>query len=160
MAEGLVALNIHSADAAITATIQILDRLNELAEGAVTEVLVAEQVAGGLDLLVGSVEDPEIGLAIVIGLGGTHAELISDVAYLIPPFTLDEVEAALRRLRNSQMVNNYLSNITDGHHLVATAVQRFSYFVAQHRDRFTSVEINPLRVTTDGRVVMLDTLFT
>lgn len=160
MAEGLVALDLDTTEGVRTATEQILRRLSELTNGVDSEVLVAEQVTDGLDLLIGSVEDPEIGLAIVIGLGGTHAELVSDVTYLIPPFTTDDVIVALGQLRNSRMVSDFLSNVTDGQLLVAASAQRFGDFVAQYRDRFTSVEINPLRVTPNGRVVMLDTLIT
>lgn len=160
MAEGLVALDIGTTEGVRTATERILRRLSELTNGVDTEVLVAEQVADGLDLLIGSVEDPEIGLAIVIGIGGTHAELVADVAYLIPPFTDDDVVTALGRLRNAHVVNDFLSNTTDGHFVVARAVQLFVDFVIRNRDRVTSVEINPLRVTADGRAVVLDTLMT
>lgn len=160
MAEGLVALDIGTTEGVRTATERILRRLSELTNGVDTEVLVAEQVADGLDLLIGSVEDPEIGLAIVIGIGGTHAELVADVAYLIPPFTDDDVVTALGRLRNAHVVNDFLSNTTDGHFVVARAVQQFVDFVIRNRDRLTSVEINPLRVTADGRAVVLDTLMT
>lgn len=160
MAEGLVALDIHDVDAARSAAERILDRLHELSDGVDTDVLVAEQVADGLDLLVGSVEDPEIGLAIVVGLGGTYAELLSDVAYLIPPFATVDVTAALRRLRNGAKVTEFLSSVPNGDAIVAAAVRNFADFVIAHRDRFTSVEINPLRVTPDGRVVVLDTLIT
>ena len=160
MAEGLVALDIGTAEGATAAAERILRRLNELSNGADTDVLVAEQVGDGLDLLIGSVEDPEIGLAIVIGIGGTHAELVSDVAYLIPPFTADDVGAALGRLRNANVVNDFLSGVNDGHRLVATAASGFADFVIRNRERFTSVEINPLRITADGRAVVLDTLIT
>ena len=160
MAEGLVALDVTSPDAARVAAERILHRLDVLSDGTESELLVSEQVADGLDLLVGSVEDPEIGVAIVVGLGGTHAELISDVAHLIPPFSDTDVVAALGRLRNQRVVDDFLSRIDGGHRQVATAVLRFTDFVVQNRDRFTSVEVNPLRVTADGRVVMLDTLVT
>lgn len=160
MAEGLVALDIGTADGVSTATERILRRLSELSDGVDTEVLVAERVGDGLDLLIGSVEDPEIGLAVVIGIGGTHAELVADVAYLIPPFTADDVVAALQRLRNANVVEDFLSGVTDGHRLVATAASRFADFVIRNRERFTSVEINPLRITADGRAVVLDTLIT
>ena len=160
MAEGLVALDLATPETTRTAAERVLSRLHELSNGTENELLVSEQVADGLDLLVGSVEDPEIGLAIVIGLGGTQAELISDVAHLIPPFSDADVVTALRRLRNQRVVDDFLSRVDGGHRHVATAVRHFTDFVVQNRDRFTSAEINPLRVTTDGRVVMLDTLVT
>lgn len=160
MAEGLVALDIVTAEGVSTATERILRRLNELSNGVDTEVLVAERVGDGLDLLIGSVEDPEIGLAIVIGIGGTFAELVADVAYLIPPFTDDDVAVALQRLRNGKAVGDFLSGVSDGHHIVASAVRQFADFVIRNRERFTSVEINPLRITGDGRAVVLDTLIT
>jgi len=159
MSEGLVALDLYEGGQVRTASKRVLTRLHQLDESS-PSLLVAEQLGDGLDLLVGSVEDPEVGLAIVVGIGGTHAELVSDVCYLIPPFSDSDVRSALSGLRNHGFVATFLAQVEGGDSSLLDALHGFSRFVTDNRDRFRSVEINPLRIMRDGRAVVLDTLAT
>ena len=43
-------------------------------------VVVAEQVSGGVEVLVGAVRDPDYGATVVVGIGGGLAEQLDLVA--------------------------------------------------------------------------------
>ena len=158
--EALVALGCDSTESVRLATIRILERLRKISPDTVPEVLVAEQIPEGLDLLLGSVEDPEVGLAIVLGLGGDKAELIADFTYLVPPLTDELVMKAIRRLRNHQYVIRYLSESSAASAGLMAAIHAFTHYVTSHRNSINSAEINPLRVLSNGQVVMLDSVIT
>ncbi len=54
-------------------------------------VLVAEQVSGEVELVIGALRDPEMGPLVMFGSGGVALELYRDVAFAAP--TLDETSA-------------------------------------------------------------------
>ena len=62
-------------------------------------VLVAQQVHGELELLVGGSRDGQFGPVVTIGLGGVTAEIDPDMVSLLAPVEPGELERAIRRLR-------------------------------------------------------------
>lgn len=62
------------------------------------EVVVAEQVAAGAEVLVGWTRDPAFGARLTLGAGGIWAETACDAVTLTPPFTPSYVRRELSRL--------------------------------------------------------------
>ena len=59
--------------------------------------LVERQVSGAVaELIVGLHRDPQFGLVMVVGMGGTLVELVEDAATLLLPTDRAGVAAALR----------------------------------------------------------------
>ena len=54
---------------------------------AVEGMLVAQQILGGTELILGIKRDPEVGPVILLGFGGVLAELLDDVVTAVPPST-------------------------------------------------------------------------
>lgn len=79
----------------------------ELAAAGDGTVLVAEQIRGDLELIVGGVRDPQFGPLVSIGLGGVTAEILGDVAFMLAPPEPGEVAAAIRRLRGAALFDGY-----------------------------------------------------
>jgi acyl-CoA synthetase (NDP forming) len=97
-AAGLLALDIRSA-AEVRETDRML-RDRAAANGWVLDgIYVQHMVRGGRELLVSAFRDPDFGVFVSVGAGGTMTELIDDVVLAQAP--LDERRAlhALRRLR-------------------------------------------------------------
>ena len=49
-------------------------------------VLVTEMMPPGIDMILGARQDPQFGPVVVVGFGGTFAEVLKDVSFLLPPF--------------------------------------------------------------------------
>ncbi len=68
-------------------------------------VLVEEMIDGVVaEVLVGIVHDPVVGPAVIVGSGGSLTEELADACALLPPFTPDQVETALRSLRIARRI--------------------------------------------------------
>ena len=61
--------------------------------------LVLQQQVSGLEILVGARRDPQLGAAVVVGMGGTATELHQDVVTVMAPVTPEQALRALRGLR-------------------------------------------------------------
>jgi acetyl coenzyme A synthetase (ADP forming)-like protein len=69
--------------------------------------LVQEMVRDGLEMLVGVNHDPTFGPILLVGMGGTLVELLSDVAVRIHPLTDADVEDMLASLRAGPLLYGY-----------------------------------------------------
>jgi acyl-CoA synthetase (NDP forming) len=71
------------------------EAVREAAERIGAPLLIQPLVRGGVELLVGAVQDPMFGPLIAVGPGGTLAELIGDAAFRLAPLTdIDAQELA------------------------------------------------------------------
>src|SRR5262249_57199747 len=82
-------------------------------------MLGAEQVRGGLELVLGLHRDPEVGLIVMAGTGGVLLELIKDVAFCAPPVSRDKARDMLRRTRAWRLLEGYRGSSAP--HLAARA---------------------------------------
>jgi hypothetical protein len=64
-----------------------------------TGVIVAEQVKGLRELMIGARVDPVFGPVVLVGDGGKYVEAMPDLQVLMAPFSAADVEKALHRLR-------------------------------------------------------------
>ncbi len=79
----------------------------ELARAGDGTVLVAEEVVGELELIVGGVRDPQFGPVGTVGLGGVTAEVDPDVAFLLLPPEPGELDRAIASLRAAPLFDGY-----------------------------------------------------
>jgi acetate---CoA ligase (ADP-forming) subunit beta len=79
----------------------------ELAAAGDGTVLVAEQVVGELELVVGAVRDPQFGPVVSVGRGGVATEVDPDAVFLLAPIEDGELEAAVTRLRCAPLLRGF-----------------------------------------------------
>jgi acetyltransferase len=111
--------------------------------------LIEETIAPGLDLIVGARRDPLFGPLVILGLGGDAAEALD--AVVVHPAPLPETAAAA-------MIDELLGPVTAaglrGAGLSAAITSLGALLAAV--PEISELEINPLRVTADGRLMALD----
>jgi acyl-CoA synthetase (NDP forming) len=84
---GLVRLGVTSPAEAERAAGDLLARAAEVAPAATVDgVIVSEQLAGGVETLVGVSTDQVFGPVVTVGIGGVLVEVLGDVAHRVPPF--------------------------------------------------------------------------
>lgn len=99
---GGVVLGLTDADEAVLAAERMHDRIGDEA----LPFLLQEQVQG-MELLVGVRRDPQLGAALVVGLGGIATEIHRDIARALAPVTAEDARALLRQLRIWPLLEGY-----------------------------------------------------
>ncbi len=112
-------------------------------------VIVARQLSGGAEFILGSIEDPLFGSVIMVGAGGVMTEVTKDVSLRLAPLGRADAEAMIAELKASVLLDGFRGGPQlDGDGLV-NAIVDFSDLVVSLRGRAT-VEVNPLLVTPEG----------
>jgi acetyl-CoA synthetase len=140
---GAVVVNVRNAADAEAAA----QRLSKLSDSLLVEEMVADGVA---EILVGMTVDPQFGQVLVIGAGGVLTELLRDSATLLPPFTAESIEAAIRRLKVSKLLAGLRGKpAADVAALVSTVLACTRYAEA-NLNALLELDINPVIVRPAG----------
>jgi acyl-CoA synthetase (NDP forming) len=119
------------------------------------EYVVEEQDARphGVEVLVGFRRDPALGPLVLVGAGGTEAELRRDVAVEIAPVTPDVARDMVERLRCLPLLCGWRGRpATDVEALVAVVVAVSE--LGASRGAIAELELNPVRVAPSGAVAV------
>ena len=112
-------------------------------------VLVQEFVAGGHEILIGMVEDPNFGPLIVFGLGGVFVELIGDVAFRINPLTDLDADDMIQSVKSARLLEGYRGAEPGDVEAVKTALLRVSAMI-EDLPEMTEMDMNPVKVGPPG----------
>lgn len=160
---GAVRLNVAPQDAAtVCAEIEISAR--KAGVKAPEGFLIQEQVTESVEMILGFRRDPALGPAILLGAGGTLAEIYDDVAIALLPLGKNDIRRMIETLKLAPLLNGYRGHRpadTDG--LVET-VSHFADMCLALDQTLVEAEINPLFVgdtqsgirAGDGVVVFSD----
>ena len=146
---GLVILGVATADAAREAAQDIVARcraLNAKLEG----ILVARQMTGGVEMVVGVHRDPEMGPAVMVGMGGVWLELFKDAAFAPPGLGLLRAKEAIATLRARKLLMGYRGGARHDIDALARALVALGRMAIDLGDAVDAVDVNPLLVLPDG----------
>jgi acetyl coenzyme A synthetase (ADP forming)-like protein len=116
-------------------------------------VLVQQQAAAGVDMLVGAIEDPAFGPLVVCALGGTTAELFADTAFRLAPLTDLDARAMVDALRCAPLLRGFRGAPVADEAALRDALVRLSPIVTAFPE-IREFEMNPLRVTARGALAL------
>jgi acyl-CoA synthetase (NDP forming) len=143
-------LNLTSPDKLATA-------YNDLAQRLGPQVLVQEMIAGGVELILGLVNDPQFGHLLVIGPGGIFVELFQDRQLLLLPVTGQTVREALLNLKSARLLQGARGRPAVNIDAIVDAALKLARMAADFGDRISEIDINPLIALENG-VVAVDAL--
>jgi len=119
------------------------------------DLLLEEQVRhAGIELIIGALDDPVLGAAIMVGAGGVLTELYRDVSFRLAPSSSGECRRMLGELTISPVLRGYRGIAMDVDALAAT-VSRVGCIAVDLGSRFHQLDINPV-VYAGDRWVALD----
>jgi acyl-CoA synthetase (NDP forming) len=147
---GGVRLNVAAGDAA-AAFAAIVAQVRTAAPGAAIDgVSVAPMITGGVETILGTVNDPDFGPLVVFGLGGVFVEILADTSVRLAP--VDETEAAemIRAIKGFPILAGARGSAPADIGALARAVAALSRFAAAHAADVASVDINPFIARPDG----------
>jgi acetyltransferase len=123
------------------------------------QVLVAQQVSGGVELVLGVQRDPEIGPVTMFGTGGVLLELTKDVAFGAVPLPDWQARAMIERTAAGKLLKGYRGAPPCDETAVLLALNALGRLAHDLGDRIESIDINPLVAMPAGEgAVALDAL--
>jgi acyl-CoA synthetase (NDP forming) len=116
--------------------------------------LLAEQVAGGLEVIVGLKRDPSFGPVVLAGLGGVWTELLHDAAVRLAP--VDEAAALemLESLKSAPLLAGYRGSPPRDRRALAALIARVSLLAGEYPD-IAELDLNPVLVLPEGRGALI-----
>jgi acetate---CoA ligase (ADP-forming) len=149
---GGVRLGIASAGALRAAASSMVSAVQGRAPDARLDGLLAsEMVSGGLEVIVGVVNDQAFGPVVAVGLGGIHAEVLRDMSYRVAPFGRDDAIAMLEELRAWSLFAGVRGGPAYDVTALAQALETISALAWALRDGLAEMDVNPLLVLPEGR---------
>ena len=143
---GGVVLNIANQADLLKAYREMADRLGP--KGMVAPMLQSS----GIEMILGISRDSQFGPTVVAGFGGIFAEVLSDVAVLIPPFNATAVKRVLENLSMADLLKGARGASKVDVDSYCEVAARLSEIAVAFSDTLVEVDINPIMLTADGCV--------
>lgn len=154
---GGVVLDVRSEEAVRQEFDAMLARVARLRpEARLAGVTVQPMIAAGdgVELILGTKQDPTFGTVLMAGLGGIAAEIMGDRALGFPPLNERLARRMLESLKIWPLLQGYRGRPPVDLDRLVEVIIRLSYLVAEHPE-IRELDINPLRVSAAG-VLALD----
>ena len=108
----------------------------------------------GFELILGAKKDPVFGAVLMVGMGGTAAEVFRDRALGLPPLNESLARRMLESLKSWPLLQGYRGKPAVDIDRLIEIIMRFSYLVADYPE-IREIDVNPLLVTPE-HVMALD----
>jgi acyl-CoA synthetase (NDP forming) len=152
---GLVRLGLADEDAVSAAARDLLAAAGP-DDGSV-DLLVAPMVRGRRELIAGAVRDRQFGSTVMLGIGGVLAEAFADVVFRPAPVDLVTAEEMIGDLRGQALIGPFRGEAAVDKSALAAALVALGRVIDERTD-VASIDVNPLIVDGDGRLVAVDAL--
>jgi acyl-CoA synthetase (NDP forming) len=150
---GAVRLNISDIDALKSAGRDVIAAARAYRKDARIDGVLVQEMAAGLEVIVGAVNDPYFGPTVAFGLGGIYTELLKDVTHRFAPFSKDTARDMIGDIKGAPLFHGYRGQPPLDIEALAEALARLSQLIADHADRIAEIDINPLFVRAAGQGV-------
>ena len=143
---GGVVLNILNERQLLTAYEDMASRLGPLG------MVVPMMQSSGIEMILGVSRDSQFGPTVVVGFGGIYAEILNDIAVLIPPFNAAAVKRVLQNLSMADLLSGVrgASKVDIDSYCIAAA--KLSEIAVNLSDTVLEIDINPVMFTANGCV--------
>ena len=129
---------------------------DELAERT-GRVLVAEQIEGGVECVIGVSHDELFGPVVMFGLGGVFIEVFEDVTFRVPPFDRDEARRMVDEVKGAALLKGARGKPKADIKALVDTIMKVQKLAVDNADQLAELDINPLVVLPKG-VIALDAL--
>ena len=131
-------------------------KLLTLGDGVLVERFESDVVA---ELIVGLHRDPQLGLLLTVGSGGTLVELVADTITLLLPAAEAEVREAVAGLRCAPMLRGWRGREPADVDAAVASILAIADFAVANGERIEELDVNPLGILAKGRgALALDAL--
>ena len=109
--------------------------------------------APGVELIVGLRRDPQFGPAVLVGLGGTLAEVLDDVAIRLAPLDMTAADAMLDDLRAARLLQGVRGRLPIDRGALASMLVALGRLGVERPD-VLEVDLNPVIASATGALAV------
>lgn len=148
---GMVRLNMTREALAAEVPCMLDEARARFPEARIEGVLVQQMESGLAEVIVGYRRDPEIGPVVLLGMGGTAAELRRSISIRVAPVTIECARGMMDDVRELELLRGFRNLPRGDCEAVAQAIRSMSLLAHLDTRRVAEAEINPLIVKAEGR---------
>ena len=148
-AAGAVELDLHGADEVRAA----MSRLQARFAGRMSGVLVEPMITGGIETIVGVVQEPVFGPVVVFGLGGVAADVLGDHVARLAPLTGADADDLIHSIRAAPALLGQPGRPTADIGAVHDTLLRVSR-LADDLPQVAELDLNPVIARPDGVIAV------
>ena len=152
---GGVVLGLDSPEKVRRAFGEVVARVKEkMPEAKIDGVTLQIMVPEGIDLIVGTHEDPQFGPVLVYGLGGVYVEIFKDSSLGLIPVSRPGARRMIRSSKSWPLLGEVRGRPALDTAPLEDLMLRLSEFAYRFKDRISAVDLNPVRIGTSGLYVL------
>ena len=124
--------------------------------------MLIDEMAAGVELIIGAKNDVQFGPMILLGFGGVGVEIYKDVSLRMAPLNKDHVERMMKELKAYPLLTGYRGSRPVNIPAVQKTLILFSTLIMDMKDYFESVDLNPVMcdekwcTVVDARIMLKD----
>ena len=148
---GGVMLNINSKEEVSRAYETILKNVETIMPEATIEgISISEQVAQGVEVILGIKKDPSFGSVIMFGVGGIFVEIFKDVSFRVAPVQKDTAFEMINEIKASKLLLGTRGKKPADIDSIIESIVKLSH-MAVDNPNIKELDINPLIVLEQGK---------
>ena len=107
-------------------------------------------ITDGVETVLGVINDPIFGPAVMFGLGGVFVEVLGDVTFRLAPFDITEAHRMISEIKGIKMLHGARGAQPSDINSIAEALVNLSVFAHENAEKISSIDINPFMVRPNG----------
>jgi acyl-CoA synthetase (NDP forming) len=114
-------------------------------------VIIAAMAGGRREIMIGAHRDPVFGPVVAVGDGGKYVEIFRDTTLLLPPFSKDDANEALSRLRIAPLFAGVRGEPPMDVDALCDAVVKIGELMLDPAAKVVSLDLNPVLLDSAGK---------
>jgi acyl-CoA synthetase (NDP forming) len=148
---GGVRLNVREAEGVREAFAAIRAGVQQYGDPeAMDGVLIQPMLAGGVELMMGLVQDPLFGPLVAFGLGGIHVEILKDVRFRVTPLTDRDAQEMVAEIKGYRLLEGYRGHPPADIMAIQETLLRLSRLV-EAVSEIVELDLNPVFALPPGK---------
>ena len=152
---GCVKLGLNTPDAVASAFDEVIANARKFKRYArITGALLSKmEESGGVEVIIGGLNDPTFGQTLMFGLGGVYVEVMRDVSFRVCPINSDDADQMIRELQGFPLLTGIRGGKPVHLESLRTALLNVSEFLIEN-PRIAQLDLNPIKVHERGLSVL------
>lgn len=151
---GIVYLNIQNEEGVKKAFSQIEAKMKNL-KARNAGISVQEMLMGGVEMIIGTKQDPIFGATVMVGTGGIYTEILHDTSIRLAPVSLDEAREMIQELKTYPILQGTRGEAKADTEALAQLIVDVGNLAIKYQDYIADIDLNPIKVFAEGKGIRI-----